>query len=404
MAGTAAVAASDHFGNFSTAVALTIGVVSAVLFILRSRGWLVQLSTCTYIASLVVTQLLMKRLTSAPLEYRFPATVTALHFFSVWGTCVVYWAAQRDLTKCKASSIGSTRRYVATILPIACSLPLSVVFNNQAMLYVGASVNAVIGTLTPVTTALLQQLLGRTFSKLSWGGIALACIGALVITFGETRSMFGDVTQHAEMYGVILSFVAVMCRSLKAVLQDKLLKPHEYEAVAEQPLAALHVWVVQAPLCAFVATCQALMSESVSEAWHELGFTSGAIIVCTCLSATTLNLLGMVAIKDLGASSMAIIGKLNVVIVVALSVALLGEHVPGLVFLGTGVTLLGVATFEYGNRIQSTTHLLASKQQFVPVATSATTIGFASIGTGGAENDMDTGIRGAVKLHSSRMV
>merc|ERR1712048_532538 len=110
----------------------------------------------------------------------------------------------------------------------------------------------------------------------------------------------------------------------------------------------LHLWALQAPPCALVAACQALISENVMQAWRQLTPAVGLMILGTCVSATILNLLGMLTIKDLGASSMSIIGKLNTIITVALAVVLLGEHLPGEVLAGTSIVLLGVFIFEHG--------------------------------------------------------
>lgn len=96
-----------------------------------------------------------------------------------------------------------------------------VVFNNKAMVYAGAGVCAVIGTLSPVCTAVISSCCGRhltvpcyvlciggacglpmiaslsqrtastsRFSQvLSWGGVIIAFFGALVISWGEVSSV-----------------------------------------------------------------------------------------------------------------------------------------------------------------------------------------------------------------------
>merc|ERR1719183_3422716 len=106
-------------------------ILVAVCYVLRARGVWVQLRVCGYIYSLVSTQLLMKILTSPPINYRYPATVTTMHFFCVMVTIVAYYAAIGDLDKCKTTSLGSHRRYLTHVLPAAAAVVPSIVFSNQ---------------------------------------------------------------------------------------------------------------------------------------------------------------------------------------------------------------------------------------------------------------------------------
>lgn len=349
---------------------LIAGIFATIWKILASRGRRAQVLACVFVASLVVTQLGMKQLSAPPLLFRFPACVTTLHFLTVWTVCGCYWTAMGTPEKCLPRSIGSLRRYLTAIIPIACSLPLSVIFNNQAMIYVGAGVNAVIGTLAPVVTALLSRLLGRRFARTSWVGVAVACAGALVITSGEVK----QVSAHQDApaggsppldpdlmgYGFLLSLTSVLCRSIKAVLQDRLLKPRSFGGEASQEQAdadekgaaamePMHVWALQAPPCALVAAlCVLGSSERPEQALQQLTPGIAGVVACTCVSSVLLNLSGMMTVRELGASSTQIVGKLNIIITVALAVAFLGESLPAEVLLGSCVVLTGVGIFERG--------------------------------------------------------
>ena len=63
------------------------------------------------------------------------------------------------------------------------------VFNNKAMVYAGAGVCAVIGTLSPVCTAVISSCCGRRLSAFSWAGVLVAFLGALVISWGEVSAV-----------------------------------------------------------------------------------------------------------------------------------------------------------------------------------------------------------------------
>jgi len=76
------------------------------------------------------------------------------------------------------------------------------------------------------------------------------------------------------------------------------------------------------------------------------------MILLTCITATFLNVLGMTTMKQLGASSMQIIGKLNTIILLAFSMGFWGERMPQEVLVGTCFVLAGVAVFEQrGKRV-----------------------------------------------------
>eukprot|EP00438_Fugacium_kawagutii_P023247 Skav204751 [mRNA] locus=scaffold1013:171687:176508:- [translate_table: standard] len=91
-----------------------------------------------------------------------------------------------------------------TVVPVAISQPISVVFNNKAMVYAGAGVCAVIGTLSPVCTAVISSCCGRRLTVLSWAGVMIAFLGALVISWGEAPLAYArDRLEEEEPLSVI---------------------------------------------------------------------------------------------------------------------------------------------------------------------------------------------------------
>jgi len=136
---------------------------------------------------------------------------------------------------------------------------------------------------------------------------------------------------------------------------DNLLAPSAYqgakgESRAEPTLSPMHVYALQAPWSALVSIVFALCTESVSSAYGQLTAPVIGMVGMTTISAVSLNFLGIFSLRDLGASMQQIIGKLNTICTMALSVGLLGESLPGVVLVGSGIVLLGVAIFEHGKR------------------------------------------------------
>mmetsp|Transcript_85141 Transcript_85141/g.177928 ORF Transcript_85141/g.177928 Transcript_85141/m.177928 type:complete len:109 (-) Transcript_85141:213-539(-) len=87
--------------------------------------------------------------------------------------------------------------------------------------------------------------------------------------------------------------------------------------------------------------------EDIHKAWAGLTGEVCWLLLCTCISATALNLLGMFTIKELGASSMQIVGKLNTIILCAFSVSFMGERLPAAVIFGASIILVGIGFFEH---------------------------------------------------------
>ncbi|CAE7346518.1 unnamed protein product [Symbiodinium necroappetens] len=371
-----------------SAMELDVGQVAAVLVatfiflaiwaILQPRGLATQICTCCFVLSLVCTQLLMKDLGSGDLNFRYPATVTSLHFIFMWLTSWTFWASRKQFHRCRPSSVGSLRRYAKFVLPIALSLPLSIALNNTSLLYMGAGLAGIIGTMAPIITAVLTHCLGRRINKTGWIGVSVATFGATCIGAGELKDQGGQVNSVA--LGLVFCTASVFLRAAKAVLQDQLLEPTAYEKEAEgvqvdlegqvgqvrspgspspkredkealpvsppSALSPMHVWALQAPPCTAWAVVYALLTESPNQAVAHATPSVARMIFLTCITATFLNVLGMTTMKQLGASSMQIIGKLNTIILLAFSMGFWGERMPQEVLVGTCFVLAGVAVFE----------------------------------------------------------
>jgi len=348
-------ASSEVVLRGGAALGLVVVLYVALCYSVRVHGRAVQVSTCVFITSLVSTQLLVKALSSPKFGFNFPAWLASAHFLTVWLCCWAYYAWLGDWGKLLPGSVGSSKRYRNFVLPIATSLPLSVIFNNTALVYLGAGLVAIVSTLSPVSTALLSRLMGRTIASKAWCGVLVAFGGALMIAWGKLE---GHLATTGVVSGLMFGLGAVFFRSVKVVLQDMLLTPAAYAcgaaerkslvtSVAEEPIGPMHAWSLQCPPAILVSVLYACCTESVGELWASLSPAVVAMVLCSCASAAALNILGMCTIKSLGGSSMQMVGKLNVIVVVAFSVAVLQETIPGKVILGTCFVVLGVAMFEY---------------------------------------------------------
>jgi len=341
--------------NKVVAVLVALAVFACILAILRTRGPRVCLAACGYVVSLVAIALTMRELSRPPLRYKFPGFVTFVHYTFTWIACAAYWAIMREPWRCLPSSVGSMRRYLQRMIPIALALPVSIALNNRALIFIGAGLCSIVGTLSPVCTAVLSRACGRRLSAQSWLGVAVAFGGALLIGAFEVRSALAlhHVDQKLSMlWGLLFALLALGLRSTRVVLQDTLTSPSAYAgglaADKELPLTALHLLAAQSPPVVLVSLVFAFATESLPRACSQLTKPVVGMVVLTAVIATTLNILGASLLKDMGSTALQIIGKLNSIVTVAISMAFFGERLPGTVLAGTAIVLLGVAVFESG--------------------------------------------------------
>mmetsp|Transcript_29738 Transcript_29738/g.69151 ORF Transcript_29738/g.69151 Transcript_29738/m.69151 type:complete len:373 (-) Transcript_29738:189-1307(-) len=340
------------------AIIIAVVIFGSIVVILRKRGYLVSAMACLYVASLVAIALSMRQLTRAPLSYKFPAFVTVLHYICTWTAVCIYWYLMGEPTKCWPTSVGSWSRYFSKMIPISLALPISIALNNKALVYIGAGLAAIVGTLSPVLTALLSRLFGRRLTWTSWFGVLVAFAGACYAGCTELQMILKQETREnaqSKMKGLFFALGALGTRSVRVVLQDSMMSPLAYfrgsstrEEAPEVPLTGLHLLAAQSPLVIAVSLVFAFITENLKAACTSVTLPIVRMLMVTCVIATTLNFLAICVLKEIGPTSMQIIGKLNSVVTTAVSLAFFGESLPVGVLVGSAIVLTGVAIFEMG--------------------------------------------------------
>merc|ERR1719396_116119 len=159
------------------------------------------------------------------------------------------------------------------------------------MVFVGAGVVAIIGTLAPIATAVLSRAFGR---QLSWGGVLVAFGGGVVISWSEVNDVGTLGGSKAKiMTGLTLAFLAVFGRSAKIVMLDNMMNPDAYVdgAEHEEPLPPLQMYALQFPLATALALAYSLATEDIRQAWEQLTPEIVGVIVLSMCTATALNFL-----------------------------------------------------------------------------------------------------------------
>eukprot|EP00928_Gymnodinium_smaydae_P039473 TRINITY_DN26965_c0_g1_i3.p1 TRINITY_DN26965_c0_g1~~TRINITY_DN26965_c0_g1_i3.p1 ORF type:complete len:396 (+),score=34.65 TRINITY_DN26965_c0_g1_i3:83-1189(+) len=337
-------------------VAIALGISCAVSIViwkvLSNRGPLMILAGFGYISSLTAVQLLVKLVSSPPYNFKYPCLLTSIMFLAV--SIAVETVHQAQNLKPQSSRSLSTMLRAG---PFALCNSLSVISNNASIVLIGAGVNAALGAATPLATAMLSFSCGAKISSASWMGLFLASIGVTIIVLSAPGESKFDLS-NSSVKGIVLALVATLIRSGKVVSADLLLSPSSYDRptapdesnalIQPASLTPMEVWRMQAPLLLIISFTCTWRFENVSEAWAAV---TPAIVSLTCLccfTACVMNLLSLVVLKEVGATSMQLIGKLNVFITMVLAVVIMHEHISVWVAGGAVVLVCGIVLFESG--------------------------------------------------------
>lgn len=347
------------------AAAITVALFGCIVAILRHRGPRVCMVALLYILHLVVIALAVRQLTRPPLNYAFPALVSLLHYVFTWIVVALYWIIKREPNKIFPSSVGPATNYLRKIVPISLALPISIILNNKSLIFIGAGLCAVVGTLSPLVTAIISRMLGRRLTCVSWFGVLVAFGGALLIGVIEACQIraahkHNGVAADRALRGLVFALVALGLRSIRIVLQDTLTSPLAYRPLScrsqtesqQVALSGMHLLAAQSPAVVLVSFVFTMCTENLAHAWRQMTLSVFAMLMLTCAVATLLNILGVVLLSDVGSTLMQVIGKLNAIVTMSVSIAFFGEQVAVGVLIGSGIILFGVAVFEKGERTE----------------------------------------------------
>lgn len=348
------------------AYCVVVALLGCIVVILRERGVFVYGVACLYVVCLAVIALVMRELMRPPLSFKFPAFVTVLHYLSTWAAVASYHAIIGKPECCLPSSLGTPWQYARKVGPFATFLPISVALGNKSLVFIGAGLSSIVGSMSPICTACVTRVLGRRYSCTAWAGVLVAFTGCVLIAFMELGSLRQQNTAVISMQSqtivtvVGLSFAlgALVLRSLRVVLQDLLTSPQKFDAGSEkQPLnqapagiTGMHLLALQSPAVVLVSILFMFATEGVSKALHRFEGRVVVVTLATCVIATTLNILGATLLKQLGSAHLQIIGKLNSIVTIAISMGFFGERLDRSVLCSYAVVVAGVAIFEAGER------------------------------------------------------
>eukprot|EP00913_Durusdinium_trenchii_P003010 g2782.t1 len=317
----------------------------------------------SYLSAVTLVKVFVKQ--SIDLGYPFPNTITAMHMLAV---CIVTLIFERP-------SMDEALK----VLPISVLNGLSLLTNNSAFLYGGVAFVSMIAANVPFMTFSLELLKGkRSLNFASAFSVGLVCAGSVCCVQGEV---------NVSLAAFVLATVSALLRAARGVWQ------HELVSVSLSPLRLVFwngFWsgcitlvilgpnrngILNGPAMSSICLCLVLFviqrsfvtppellvlrpsmssqlfrmmaaSKEGLEGLRSLRTVSTNAqigLLSSIVAAVCLNITQWYAMKAVGALMASIIGNLNLILVIALSIAWLHEQVTPWQFLG--VLLLATGTF-----------------------------------------------------------
>ncbi|CAK9044968.1 unnamed protein product, partial [Durusdinium trenchii] len=296
-------------------VAMILIAVSPIAYYEGPQALLMVIS---YLSAVTLVKVFVKE--TINLGYPYPNTLTAMHMLAVCLVTLIFERPKMD--------------EALKVLPISVLNGLSLLTNNTAFLYGGVAFVSMIAANVPFMTFSLELIKGkRSFNFASAFSVGMVCGGSICCIQGEV---------NASLAAFIWATISALLRSARGVWQ------HELVSLSLSPLRLVFwngFWSGCITLVTMVASGECLEGLMILP---TIGAEVQVALLNSILAAVCLNITQWYAMKALGALMSSIVGNLNLILVIALSIAWLHEQVTAWQYVG--VLLLATGTFT--NKMQ----------------------------------------------------
>jgi drug/metabolite transporter (DMT)-like permease len=296
--------------------ALGFMMVISVTPVLKTHGFRAFTIVVVYLTSLTLVQIFIKQ--AVMTGFRYPYIITALHMLS---TAVVAFICDPHIPRYSDAM---------QVLSISLVNGLVLTLSNSSLLYGGVAFCSIIGSCTPASTFALEVAMGRRQLFRGLLPVILVCLGAIFCINGDANS--------ASFLCFCLSAGSALLRSVRSIWQHQLLQ-NDIPPLRMAFWSGFWIFLGIIPLIVCTEGPEAF--DALLEADHNAVMA----LMISSVAATALNVSQVFALQTLGPLLQAAIGNLNLIMVIALAVALLGEQMTrlqcfGAVVLGLGAILL----------------------------------------------------------------
>lgn len=321
----------SHLSIYSCSLTLSALIISVIYWPLGAVGIL---KILVYILLGSTVTLSVKLVYNDEFGFQFPKLMTTCHLIAsaAFGFSILLY---RKHFQGQAIKVPTGSEFGWKLLPLCLGFTYSLGCANMSLMYCSVAFAAIMGASTPFFSIALITCLGMPFH---WP-LLLPVSG---IVFGCMATVMGTV--QFSVYGLALLLLSNLGRSIKAVLQQRLLTGEVKDKFDPMTLLA---W--QCLICCPLMLLWSLASEGFTaiealanqrQSWAFLG-----ALALSCANAAALNALHILVIKDLGAVGIQATAQLKQGLTALGGVLLFGDKFTPLTVAGGGVVLLSAFWF-----------------------------------------------------------
>mmetsp|Transcript_107067 Transcript_107067/g.345616 ORF Transcript_107067/g.345616 Transcript_107067/m.345616 type:complete len:717 (+) Transcript_107067:90-2240(+) len=243
--------------------------------------------------------------------YAFPLAITGLHMMFAWVMCSVYAYVTGGLP----NDIREWLRRTYEMVPLALCFAGSTGANNMSLKFIWPSLNQMLSCSGPIVSVFISTaVFGRRFGVWVWLSVIIISVAAALCSLSDA---------NPNLMGISCALVAVVLRSCKSVIQEKLLENLDALMLLfyMAPVAGICLSVVSlsldgvAPLAIFLDEGATVASSMLTLLWLAMG----------SLNALFLNLANFFVTRYTGAETLQVLGNVK---------SVFGIIVPAMLFAG----------------------------------------------------------------------
>eukprot|EP00929_Paragymnodinium_shiwhaense_P076659 TRINITY_DN39447_c0_g1_i1.p1 TRINITY_DN39447_c0_g1~~TRINITY_DN39447_c0_g1_i1.p1 ORF type:complete len:362 (-),score=80.60 TRINITY_DN39447_c0_g1_i1:494-1579(-) len=299
-------------------------------------------------------------------KFDFPLTMTALHMLVSRIVCYIIIYHMRE--EPKGMQLSGMQRFYK-VGPLAACFAASVGMGNASLSYIFPSFKQMVGSASPLVTVAMSVLLAhKRYNWWTWISMPFICGGLWICARKEL---------HFSVMGTVLTVGAMVMRSLKSIVQAKLLSKEEriepvtllyymsaYSAVVVFAMALLMEGTEPLELL-FVGLQDLAQRSSSAEPIDATDLSkdkpraSGPLYVIILLllsgfNACFLNISGFFTTRYTSAVTLQVLGSVKSCLGIVISVAILHNPLKPAQGVGVLVCLLGVWIYDRKSSVVQT--------------------------------------------------
>ncbi|KAF1889662.1 hypothetical protein Lal_00024990 [Lupinus albus] len=278
-----------------------------------------------------VTVIIMNKWIFQKLEFKFPLSVSCIHFIcSSIGAYVVI-----KVLKLKPLIHVDPEDRWRRIFPMSFVFCINIVLGNVSLRYIPVSFMQTIKSFTPATTVILQWVVWRKyFDWRIWASLVPIVGGILLASFTELSF---------NMFGFCAALFGCLATSTKTILAESLLHGYKFDSI--------NTVYYMAPFATMILAIPAMLLEGngILE-WlsiHPYPWSALIIILTSGILAFCLNFSIFYVIHSTTAVTFNVAGNLKVAVAVLVSWLIFRNPISYLNSVGCAVTLVGCTFYGY---------------------------------------------------------